>query len=100
MFERDGEIVDGEVGTQAFGRGSWVQRWAPLWQSEMSLTYQQRTFESVTNDESAVQWVLGGQYQATPRLTFRGDGVYTSQQSEQSRDYDRWTVTLKADLRF
>ena len=97
VFVRDEDLIVGEFGTQTHGRLRWMQRWTPHVQSEFAFTWQDRDFEQSSRDESAMQWQLGGQYQVSPRLTVRGTGVYTTQQGDNSRDYDRWTFTVHAD---
>jgi len=98
VFARAGTILAGEFGVQQYGRLSWSQQWNSTWDSKLSLTYQERDFEGIRREDEAMQLIFGTSYRATPRLTLRGDGVYTNRRTLGAPDFDRWTVTLQADM--
>ncbi|MCZ6500901.1 MAG: outer membrane beta-barrel protein, partial [Gammaproteobacteria bacterium] len=98
VFARAGTILAGEFAIQQSGRLSWSQQWNSAWDSKLSLSYLERDFEGVRREEEAMQLIFGASYRATPRLTLRGDGVYTNQRAFGAPDFDRWTVTLRADM--
>jgi hypothetical protein len=100
VFARAGAILAGEFGVQQYGKVTWSQQWNSAWNSRLGLTYQERGFEGIRRgDEKATQLSFQTSYRVTPRLTLRGDGVYTSQRAQDSADnFDRWTVTFKADM--
>ena len=98
VFSRAGTILAGEFGIQQYGRLSWSQQWNSTWDSKVSLTYQERDFEGIRREDEATQLIFGTSYRATPRLTLRGDGVYTNRRTLGATDFDRWTLTLRADM--
>ena len=98
VFARAGTILAGEFGIQQYGRISWSQHWNSTWDSKLSLTYQERDFEGTRREDEATQLIFRTSYRATPRLTLRGDGVYTNRRTLGGADFDRWTVTLRADM--
>ncbi len=98
VFAQPGAINSGEFGVQQYGRLSWAQRWNQAWKSDLSFTYQERDFEGTDRVEQTSQWVFGTTFRAGPRLTFRGDGAFTSQQVQGQQDFDRWTLTVQASM--
>ncbi len=98
VFARAGTILAGEFAIQQSGRLSWSQQWNSAWDTKLSRSYQERDFEGIRREEEAMQLIFGTSYRATPRLTLRGDGVYTNQRAFDAPDFDRWTVTLRADM--
>ena len=92
-------IAETDFVEQTFTQGQWQQRWAPQWSSDLRLTWQQREIQPLIED-TYLEVLVGGIYTPTPRLTLRGDGVYTNRKSVNNFDYDRWTLTVNANLKF
>lgn len=99
-FERNNEVVAGESTIQQYGQLSWQQRWMPNWQSRVSMTFQEVDYPGNTDDEDNYQLSMGTSYRPNPRLTLGGDGVYTMQLTDGSKEFDRWTLTFRADYDF
>jgi len=96
---RSAEISDGEFGVQDYAKVQWQQDWTQKVSSDMAFTYQQRDFQGVSRNGDAYQVLIGTKYKLSPGLTIRGDGTYTNQQAEGASAYDRWTLTLSADMK-
>ena len=96
---RDAEIRDGEFGVQEYAKLQWQQDWTQRVSSDMAFTYQQKDFEGVSRNGDTYQLHIGTKYKLSPGLTISGDGTYTSQQTQGASAFDRWTLTLSADMK-
>jgi hypothetical protein len=99
VFARNGTVRPGEFGLQEYQRFNVRQKWNPKWASDFSVTYQRRDFEGSEIEEEASQFEFSTSFKMTPRVTLNGDGAYTKQRTVGSTDYDRWTLTLRADVK-
>ncbi len=94
IFGTDAASFNNTV-TQDWIRTSWREKWSPRFSTETTLTY--RHIDGEEQDDDATQLQITANYQFTNRLNVALDAAYTQMDRTFEDDFDRHTITLRAD---
>ena len=100
VFERaEDDTAPNAFATQTALRLAWDRRIAARWEGSSSLAYQRQDPVNSTARSENWQWQTTGRFALSDRMSLSAACAYTLTEDATRGDYDRWTITLRADVR-
>ncbi len=100
IFERaEDDVAPNAFATQTALRIAWERRIAARWRGNSTLAYQRQDPVNSSARSENWQWQTTGSFTLSDRVSLSAACAYTLTEDATRGDYDRWTVTLRADFR-